>query len=83
MIAIGGGLLLLNTEKECEGCDIQKHLNNIEKQQKAAYVSLIAGGLCFLLDSHYQKAEPSNQALNFNLQPTYQGANLTMSYSLD
>ena len=92
------GILLMNTTKECEDCEasysndistsealdnMQKHFNNIEKQQKLAYMSLIAGGLCFLLDSHYQKAEPSNQALNFNLQPTYQGANLTMSYAFD
>ena len=90
------GILLMNTTKECEDCEstwgistsealenMQNHFDNIEKQQKLAYMSLIAGGLCFLLDSHYQKAEPSNQALNFNLQPTYQGANLTMSYAFD
>ena len=63
--------------------NIESHLDKIERKQKLAYMSLIAGGVCLLLDSHYQKEESSNQALNFNLQPTYQGANLTMSYSLD
>ena len=89
------GFLLMKTTKECEDCEgshlstsealdnIQSHINTIERQQKLAYMSLIGGGLCLLLDSHHKKVEPSNQALNFNLQPTYQGANFTMSYTFD
>ena len=90
------GFLLMKTTKGCNTCEPNheystseaientvSYINKMEKLQKNAYMCLIAGGMFLLFDSHIQKVESSNQALNFDFQPTYQGAALTMSYAFD
>ena len=53
------------------------------------YILMLVGGLFILFDkddtgiSENVQSAPQNQSLNFKFQPTYQGANLTMSYAFD
>jgi len=49
LIAIGGGVLLLNTEKECNDCDTLDKTNDfieeIKSTQQIAYFFIMVGGL--------------------------------------
>ena len=55
MIAIGGGLLLLlNAEKECEGCDTLEEVNDFSEEvkstQQIGYIFIIVGELLVAID---------------------------------
>ena len=69
--------------------NLQDFADEIKQSQEMGYIFIFLGGLFILLDkedtknSENVKPYSQNNSLNFNFQPTYQGANLTMSYDLD
>ena len=89
-ISLGAFNLYNNLDKTCEDLhhyQVESCFDDINESRKWGYVFIFLGGLLILFDSedigksNNMNPPTKNQALNFNIQPAYQGANLTMSYS--
>ena len=92
LISAGAYTLYQQQSKECPTCDDiedwELFSEQIEKFNKRGYTMIMLGGLFIFFDleevlNKSLQSSSKNKSLNFNLQPTYQGANLTMSYSFN